>query len=225
MNYLEVSNNILYGKKILVKSALDESSIDTLRNIISISPGIQSAFNLTDDADSFMKMYPDIRRVISTSKLIEAFYALKLGYYLEGVPSKLVYVIENAVKTFGKDNINYTLSSITPFLNIYATSKFECDNNTYTLKGVVENIVGSSVSLLSYASPKVKSNGCYEVYVKDINQVVLLPNDIGEEIPMVDVDKIVYNKEVGLTINDVPLRCFGDRVGITKSEFDLRECF
>lgn len=225
MNLLGLNDSILYGKKEKVKyMEVTDEQLVLFQQLINVDQTVKQVFDSTDDVISFLSVYPDIKQIMSQSVAVECFYATKLGYLYPGVPMRLVFILSKAFKEFGKDYVNRTLNIIHKFLAPYAGNEYVCGEDTFDLRDIIENILGRSVNLLTESKRKIQSGDCCEVFIPGVDRVALVPKDIMDRISLTDCENLKFDEKLGITIYDTPLRTFGVRLGITKSDFDLREC-
>lgn len=225
MNLVEMNDKILTGKKNVVQvPTVTQENLTQFKSLMAISKLTESAFDSLEDANAFYKMFPYIKKLIGTNICVEVFYACKLGYYYENIPAKLTFILNKAVRVNGKENINATLNPAVNLLRTYAENAYEFGGKTITVKDVIENIVGAPVSLISSSTPKIKSNGCWEVFIPNAERVALFPDDIGSMLSYSDCEKLEFDIGKGIMLEGIPIRTFNNRIGITKDDFDLREC-
>lgn len=225
MNLLELNDKILISKKKTVNvPTFSDDKLKEFKEIISISMNMKNSFQMLDDSNAFFKAFPDVKKVLGVKICTEIFYACKLGYYYEGVPAKLVYILQKAIVNHGKEYPNVTLNSAVNLLKPYACAQYKCNNNIVTVKDVLDNVFGYSVQLLTTAKTKIKPGLYWEVFIPDVERVAIMPDDIASMISYGDCDKLSFDFRKGIMLEDVPVRTMNGRVGITKNDFDLREC-
>lgn len=223
MNLVEMNYKIMHPEEHMEVEKVQQEHVDLFRSILPTSTFVSSLYNNVDDASAFYAQVPELKKLLPPKMATDIFYASKLGYIFEGVPSKMVYVISELFRLGDKDHVNLTLEMGVQLLANYAA--FTYGKDKFTIKDVIENIIGTKVSLLTPDTRKVQAVDSYEVWVENANRVVLLPNDIAKPLSKDDVKKIEYDSERGLTLSDIPLRTMNNRVGCTLSDFDLRTCF
>lgn len=225
MNLLEFNDKVLISKKKTVNvPKFDNDKLIEFKELLSISLNMKNAFGAIDDSNAFFKMYPDVKKVIGARICAEVFYACKLGYYYDGIPSKLVYILNKAVKNHGKDFPNLTINSAISLLRTYASAQYKYEGKTLEVKDVLDNVFGTSVQLLTTAKMKIKVGDNWEVFIPDVERVAIMPDDIASMISYGDCDKLSFDINKGIMLGDVPVRTMNGRVGITRNDFDLREC-
>lgn len=225
MNLLEMNTEIIFGKKTKCSvPELTEEHLIQFKKLINISKSILATFESIDDANSFFTMYPDIKVVLGSSICVEAFYACKLGYYYKGIPTKLVYILNKTFKENDNKHINTALNTAINLIKPYISNVYEYNGEDYTVKDIIENVVGTSINLITDSKRKIKCSDCWEVYIPDIERVALFPNDIADMFGYADCEKLYFTVEKGIMFNDTVVRTLGNRLGITKNDFDLRDC-
>ena len=231
MNLIEF-NETLMKKKKTVWTTVEYADDDILqfRQMLTINSFIESLFGKTDDCASFIKAVPAFKEVFDSKVVTELFYAVKLGYYCIGVPSKLLYIINKIFGDLGENGnyINLAIESGKSLLEPYAEYEFDAVQDgeivKYTVVKLIESRINKTFKLLTDAVPMVKVGEVCEVYVRNVDRVALIPNDIMEGMSFDNIDSIEYKPRAGIVFRDIPLREFGSRIGVTTDEFDLREC-
>ena len=224
MNLVEMNEAILTGSKKQQKvPVFNQEQLIGFKKLLKVSNVIEGVYEETEDSNSFFSMFPDIKKVAGGSVSVEMFYAAKTGFYYPGVPARLIYILNKLFAGGKYESINASLNSAIKLLQLYCKSSWKYGEETVTMKDVIENITGKSVTLLTVSVPKTDANGVYEVWVPNVERVALLPQHIYEKLSYQDCEKIEYTPD-GLSLNGMLLRTFSDRLGITKSDFDLREC-
>lgn len=224
MNLVEMNEAILTANKTLQKvPSFTQEHIMEFKRLLKISSRIESSYEDTEDSNSFFSMFPDIKKILGTSVCVEVFYATKTGFYYNGIPAKLVYILSKLFMSGSYKSVNTAINSAVRILSIYAKSSWDYSGTELNMKDVIENIIGKPITLLTASVPKTESNGLYELWVPNVERVALLPDYIFEKLSYQDCERVEYTTE-GLALNGMLLRTFQDRLGIVKDDFDLREC-
>lgn len=230
MNLIEFNDKQLAGKKEIkgFKNPVTVEDIEMFQKLIHMQKDIENSFNLTDDSNSFFAAYPDIKKIMGNEVGTECFYACKLNSLFQGVPNRIVYIIKKSVNYFKSVNPNKILNSVLPYISAYAEVEFTDGEETFIVKDILENVIGKPCQLITDSVRKVyggKNDICEwdEVWVPTANCVALLPKDISDLISLEDCRRLDYDSKLGVHLDNVPLRTFNNRIGITKYEFDLRE--
>ena len=227
MNLLEL-NSIVAGKytegvgKNKTTRCITEEEFEDFRAMLSVNPANRDFLNRTETASEFYEHVELADKYIDKEIKEDAFYAAKLGFFYAGVPSKLVYILRKAIRKYQSPNL--ALSAI----DVRTISKYLKEGalpEGITIKNVIESILGRQCELLTSYRRKVKFKDWYEVYVPDVDRVLLLPEDLAKHIESLeDLENINYRKDVGVCVYDIPIRTMGNKVGVTVDEFDLRKC-
>lgn len=182
-----------------------------------------SCFKLTESSEEFYRSCPDFKKFIELELLEEVFYITKLGYYLEGVPSKLTFLLQKAFQKYDTPNNAVNAITGTAFGRFLKKGSLA---EGITIKTVIETLIGERYQELTEFRLATKFKNCYEVYVKNVDRVVILPEDYGKYLESIDdLRTIEYRKEEGVVLCNTPLRTYGERIGVTCNEFDMRKCF
>lgn len=225
MNLLEFNDKVLISKKDTVNvPKFDKDKLIEFKELIAIDDRIVNTFEHIDDSNAFYKIYPDVKKVLGAKICVEVFYACKLGFYYDGVSSKLVYILSKAIKDYGKDYPNLTINTAIKLLKTYAGAQYKYNGDIIGVKDILDNLFGRNIQLLTSAKKKVKAGDCWEVYIPGIERVALMPEDIASMISYGDCDKLSFDINTGIMLGDIPVRTLNGRVGIVRDDFDLRQC-
>lgn len=226
MNLIEMNDRLLVNKdrrQVTVPEATQEKC-DLFRRLVESSKTATNMFNSLEDANAFFAIFPDLRKILGTGVCVEVFYACKLKYAYDGVPARLVYILNKAFTHGSQVHVNATLNTVTALLKPYVNDVYTVNGETATVKDIIENVLGRSVKLLTSSVRKVKATDCFEVYVPNVERVALLPPDIANMLPVAECEKIRFDREKGLVIDNVIIRTLNNRLGITRDDFDLIKC-
>jgi hypothetical protein len=225
MSLIDLNNAIIYGKKkVTCVPKISNEDLILFKNTLAISALMTNVYNNTDDANSFFTVYPSVKQIIGTKKCVECFYACKLGYYIEGVPSKLVYIVNKIFKENDKRFVNKSLNTALPLLKPYVNCQFKGTNDDYTVKDIIENACGHSVKLLTPAELKVQVGTDWEVFIPNVERVALLSDELGSQFSYQDCERLEFKKDLGIVLGNIPIRTLNNKLGVVKDDFDLREC-
>lgn len=227
MNLIEFNDKLLVNKdrkKCSVQNITQEEC-DAFRQLTAASHAMGDLYGQIDDSTAFYKAYGQVAKIFGRSAE-DLFYACKMGYFYEGIPARLSYILRKAFAEAGATHhVNDTLNRCYHLLERYLDDIYEVDGEEFTLKDVIDNFAGAPVKLLTSSVRKVKTIDCSEVYVPNVARVALLPSDIANMLPYAECEKISFSKDMGLMIGeDIVVRCLNERIGVTRDDFDLREC-
>lgn len=226
MTYSELTMKILSNDRIKTEwCKISEEEVNIFADMLRISKTVLDEYSVGDDANAFLKKYPAFARVLGSDKAVECFYAYRLGFSFNGVPNKLVYILDTVNKMSDGTKPNVAIWRGSNYVSRYADKTFVTpDGEEYTVKDVIDNVFGQNVKLLNDFDNKASIENGFEIYVKECDRIALLPTDIGEQLSNEDIQKITYSTKSGLMLGDIPLRTFNGRLGVTFDDFDLREC-
>ena len=150
---------------------------------------------------------------------------MKLGQYYKGIPNRLVYILKKLIKALNDRVLpNHIIELGESLLTPYARKNYISEYGRFTFKDILENICNQTITLLSDANYLVKISGeVYEVFISDVQRVALLPDDIAARLTYEDCLSLQYDPEKGVCLRDIPLRTWGNRLGVIKNDFDLVE--
>lgn len=200
-----------------------EEDVMEFHNIIRINDTIKSFYESTNSSTAFFNAFPDIKKVLGNVKAHEDFYAHKLGHSFVGVPNKIVFVLYSLFKETDFKFPNLVVWKASKELSPFLDKVYVSDAGKFTIKDIIDNVYGKSAKIISDSQVKAFNDGTYEVFIEDADRIALFPKDIGDQLSEDDCKKIVYDSKLGLCINELPIRRFNGRLGITFDDFDLRE--
>lgn len=217
-SYIEFISVIRKAETVKKVPEVTDEMRQTWKEVLSAIPHIKQRFELYDEDKDFFGEFPDFEK--SGIKSQELFYQNKLGYYIEGIPSKVVYILQKAMKEVGTDNPNTALYSVYGILFPFAYNKYQHKDEELNLLDVVFATFKHKFEPLTN---RRKSSGD-EFYLYDENLIAILPKDIQEQVKGKDIK---FDKKLGLYIEDGEqkslLRLMNGRIGVTRSDLDLRE--
>lgn len=197
--------------------------LENFRQYLAIDESMLQVLKSTNNDKEFFEAYPILNALpYSKEEKTELFYAAKLGEIYTDISSKLVYLLVKALTSTSSPN--QALSVLKDYRGIDKYLQKGAIPNDITIKQIMSNILKSDFKVLTNSRRKVKYNNFYEVYVENVDTVVLLPEDIAAQVDSSDDLKAInYVKGVGVCVYDMPLRTFCGRLGVTTNEFDLRD--
>lgn len=226
MNLIEMNKIILSNKKKVVSiPILTQEDVILFKQTLLISKGVSDMFEKTDDSNSFFTVYPDVKKIVGARKCVECFYAVKLGYYVADVPTKLLYILNKLFKDNDILYPNTALNKATKYLMPYIKSTFKVSDGTVDVHGVINSVANRHVTLLTDTCLTSTMPGAdTEVFIRNCNRVAILPKSMAEMLSPSDIESLSFNVEKGIVLGDIPIRTLGNRIGLTKDDFDLRMC-
>lgn len=220
-------NNMLEGRELPdVKARRPvenlEDKLTEFKEILSAFDSIAARFRSTESSSEFLSACPIITTFLGKKDVVEeVFYAMKNGYIYQGVPAKLTYLVKKALQLYDTPNKAISMisqSSLLPYL------RKETLPMGITVKAVIDNICGYETKLLLDSVRAVTNQSCIEVYVPNVDTVLVLPMEYTSVIQSrEDLETVAMTPE-GVTIRGHLFRTMFGKTGITKSDFDLREC-
>lgn len=223
LQYIDFTKNISYKRdREKYKEPNEEKVVEafeTLKELLPAMPLLKKTFDSCESATDFFKAYPTFKEIGQNSE--EAFYRLKLGMKVDGVPSRIIFILRKAIKENGTEFPNLALQSVYKLLSQYDDYTFMNDGREITLIDIVEYAFGKPVRLTTARRLRVDN----EVFISDANRIAIIPDDILEIVK----GDITYEPNRGL-LGEVDgqlieLRILSDRIGVTLDDFDLRKAF
>lgn len=219
MNTLDIlkSMNSKSKRKTAVLSASHED-VKKFNEYLGIHGKVRDIFLSTNSDRQFFTAVPIMNKLVPEEKRQEVFYATKLGRSKVGVPTKLLYLLEESYKVNKTPNrliSNINKNALKPYLNP------DMLEEGLRVVDVVGDIVGSTFSTLT-SNQKVKRFGnVYEAYIEDIDKVAILPLEIVDSVSREELNNISYDKSKGLVLEGKPLRKIICSSGIVLDDLDL----
>ena len=221
-------NSIFEGKYTEELKKTDKTKTITIddfnrfRELLSINEAFQNGLRFTESSSEYFEAYDLLNKVIPDEIKEDLFFTAKLGYFFDGIPSKVVYILQKAIRSYNTPN--NAISS----LDVRSLGKFLKKGSLpdgVTLKEIMENLIGSKFSLLTKYRKSVQFKESVEIYVPNTDRVLILPKEVAALVQSEeDLDSIEYVKNVGVCVHGIPIRTLGGKVGLTLNEYDLREC-
>ena len=209
------------ARKSVIKTATPEQ-FKTFRKYLAINDAYRDLITKTDSSTEFFESCPLLLSAVDEDVAEDLFYAMKLGFMYNDVPSRLVYYLQKAMRMAESPNLAISMLSGSEMKKYLRPGAIASD---ITVKQILTNLFGCEFKLLTTATRKVRFNDWYEVYVNNTDRVVLLPEDIAEAVDSrEDLKNVNFKENVGVCVYDMPLRTFGNRLGITTDDYDLRGC-
>lgn len=216
-------NNLEEAKALYAVGKL-EDYLNDFAEVLRAFEGIRARFGATEVASEFLSACPMVVTFMGKKAIAEeVFYAMKTGYFYPGVPAKLTYFIKKALQMY--DTPNLAVSKVarnlwTPYL------KKGLLPDGVTIKTVIDNICGYETRLLLDSDRAVVNGSAIEVYVPDVDEVLVLPKEYAEDVRgRDDLQTVMYDKAEGVKIRGHLFRTMHGKIGVTLDDFDLRECF
>lgn len=133
----------------------------------------QTVAGVTEVPAEFYSICGDLIYAIPEREQEDAFFALKNGFVVPGVPGALIYFVQ---KIWEMDKI---ANRIVPQLPKYILSKIS--NFSYlgpgiTLRDVICNFACKDFNPITPGRTTVKCGDWYESYIEELNEVVALPS-------------------------------------------------
>ena len=196
--------------------------LEEFKLLLSINDAYLQKLNQTEVAKEFYTACPLLDAVVEDDLKEDLFYATKLGFMYTGIPSKLVFLLKKGLKLVETPNRVIECMDMRLFGKYLKPGVLP---EGITIKQILSNLIGTDYKTLTKARRKVKYKDFYEVYVDNTDRVVLLPECIAEQVDSsTDLKNVNYQKDIGVCVYNMPLRTFAGKLGITKDEYDLREC-
>lgn len=199
--------------------------------VMSINSAYQMAIKLTESADMFYSACKDLKTLIPAEYREDVFYSIRLGYQMDGIPSKLVTLLQKAKSIHNYPNVSLSMIKEDD-LRVFTAPGVLKDG--ITLTDIVCNVWKSDVKIMSPYRKRVEHAKDVEIYVekkienakeKLFDTVVLMPKDMSDVIMDNEISNLIYDAEKGIILRDIVLRKVNGRFGITKSDIDMRGAF
>lgn len=197
-----------------------ENDLKQFKNMLQIDNSYFEGLKKTDSFKEFYEAYELFEKTFDPKLQEDIFYSTKLGFFFEGVPSRLVYLLKKAIDK------NPTPSLALQSISVLAWDRFLKKGSLpedITIKDVLDAIYGYETKLIDELQLRVRHESFSEIYVKNVDRICLLPNAIADQFDLKDLDTLEYVPKQGVCFDGVPVRFFDGRNGITLDEFDMRD--
>lgn len=191
------------------------------KSLLAVDNVYSSGFEETESYIEFFETFSVFRDLLPKEVREDVFYSVKLGYSFTDIPARLVYIIKKAISEY--DSPNLALINV----NINTWGRFLKKGTLpegVTIKTVVENVLGHEYTAISSFNRKAKYRDWYEIYVENIDTVILVPEPIANLIDSLDdLKHLEYIQDKGICLYEKPIRVLSNYIGLTKSDLDLRK--
>lgn len=219
--------NYLCGKSFVEGESKNKLATDDMLNrfieIAKTSKAYSYYWKITESSQQFWNGCKDIKELFPSECLEDIFFTCKIGKHYEGVPSKLVYLLDKAKNNYKYPNLSVISIKASDLLEFcYEGSLLNC-----TIHDVLCNVWQSDIKLLSSYRKRALFGNAVEIYVsktvgdKQINRIAALPQDIADSLSDKDISSIMFDDKKGLVLGDSVVRQMSGHVGITMNDFDL----
>lgn len=211
-----------YKEKADTEGRYVSASVDDIlqfKDMLQIDRVYADGFKKTESAAEFYEAYELFDKTFDKRLQESLFYGAKLGFFFEGVPNRLTFLLKKAASTSATPSI--TLQSVSPLAWGRFLKKGTLPDDI-CIKDVLDAIYGTETQLVDILQLRVRHREFSEVYVGNVDRICLLPNDIADTLSIEDLQDVRYVPKVGVCVNNEPLRTFDGYKGITMDEFDLR---
>lgn len=184
------------------------------------SPTAVQIIEGTESATDFFSIESDVGRLIPRQEWTEAFYSLKLGYNVPGIPMQFLYFAKLLFEKYRMCNV---IGPAFPKELAHYMGKPGYFADGYTPMDALRSYVYEDFAVVTEADPIAKCGSWYEVYLPTLDMVCALPPQLATCLSKDDVSKILVKPGVGLVLGDTPIVSLGGLKGVSRSVFDLRE--
>lgn len=197
--------------------------LNKFMEIAKISKAYSYYLKITESSQQYWSACKDIKQLFPSECLEDIFFTFKSGKHYDGVPSKLVYLLNKAKNNYKYPNLSLISISSKDLLEFcYEDSLKDC-----TILDVLCNVWQSDIKVLSSYRKRAQFGNAVEIYVnktsegKIINRIAVLPQDIADLLSDKDISSITFDNKKGLMFSGGLVRQLSGHVGITMSDFDL----
>lgn len=174
----------------------------------------------TESSKEFFCIESDLAKLIPVREQTEAFYSMKLGYCIPGVPAQFVYFAKQVYAKYRICNLVCTLMPRSVAMQAMKSSYF---NSGYTLLDVLRTFVNESFTPLTPDNHVARCGEWYELWLPQCEMVAAVPESVGTKIRHEDTFNIAMTTH-GLMLDNIPLTAMagGSIGGALGSGFDIR---
>lgn len=188
-------------------------------DVYSKSPTASSIIGKTESAVEFFRFESDLGRLIPKREWAEAFFSLRMGYNVPGIPMEFLYFADKMYKE------HRVCSLVGPTLPIKLSDRMGRPgyfSGGYTPLDAVRTYVSPEFNVVTAEKPIVQCGQWWEAYVHSEDMVCALPAAVGSVLTDDDCASIVYERGRGLCLRGVPLWEMCDCKEVPKYVYDLR---
>ena len=156
------------------KAKITTKDFQAFWDIITMYDTYNIILNQMDYYEDFFNVCYDLKELFDPALHQELFYAAKVGYMYEGVPTYLVYMIKKCLEEYPFGNLIVKMFPI-PLLNSYC--KEGAINNT-SIHDIIATELGVDYRVLDENNLISRYDKFSEVYIKNEDMVAIVPNDI-----------------------------------------------
>lgn len=155
----------------------------------------------------------------------ELFYSMVAGVYVPTVPSELTALFVLTRREY--DTPNKMISALDKsHMKSYLDKQIH--SNKRIMKELLDKIWGYEVNLVTKERPMVTNKDAVEIYIDNINDILVCNENIKDILTNVDdIKDLRYSTEKGIVLGDseIPLRTLIQTFGITDDDLDLRRVY
>jgi len=157
-------------------------------------PIAKNIFNELESSTDFFKICTDFAVWFKKSEHTDLFYAAKCGYMFNGVPPKLVYMLQLALKDYNAPNLAIKYLNKNTLTHCFQKGAFGDKISLYT---IIANMIGKSYVLFDENNFKNPCGDFTEVYIPTEDMVALLPTTVAKSFDT-DFIKTIRLTDIGL---------------------------
>ena len=166
----------------------------------------------------FFTACPDLAKMYEEDLHQELFYAAKVGYIYEGVPTYLVYMIKQCLKQYPFGNLIIKMIPL-PYLNQYLKEEALGDHSLYD---VISQELEAEYSVVTNHHLVSEYQSADELYVQKEDMVALLPKGLIQETTQDYLESLELFEEGLASPDGIYLGSFGGYHNACNSFYDLR---
>lgn len=193
---------------------------DRWLNAFVKSPTADQILESTESSQDFFHIESDLGALIPPEEWQEAFFSLKMGFNVPGVPMQFLYFSK---LLFEKYKVCNLIGVMYPNELAFYMGKAGYFSELYTPLDALRSYVYEDFNIVTEADPIVKCGDWYEAYLPIENMVCALPSCIGTMLTRDDVSKIRQIPGRGLVLGGTPIVSLGGLKGVSSSVYDLRQ--
>lgn len=188
-------------------------------NMFAKSAAAEMLLSATESATDFFRMETDLALLIPPQERNEAFYSMKLGYCVPGVPAQFLYFSQRIYEKYKVCNL---VAPLFPKELAFYMGKEGYFAQGYTPLDALRTYLNEDFQVLTEANPIVNCGTWYEAWLPAMDMVCALPPCVGSKLQREDLPNIHQRPGKGLCIGTTPLVYIGGLKGVCNSVYDLR---
>ena len=201
------------------KPKLKEDQFQEFWNKLNMNNTYKTLLECSQFYKDYFQVCYDLAKMFDRELHSELFYAAKVGYFYEGVPTYLVYMIKECLKEYPFGNL--LIKRIpTPLLNQYFR---EGALGNVSLYDIIAKELGTSYQVIDKGHLYSEYETYAELYIPNEDMVAIVPNDLIQSLTTDYIESLSMYEDGLASADGVYLGKLGGYHGACNSYYDLRK--